>query len=69
MPRPKKPDIAGDRILGGAFYDEALNFMFVVWAYRPLSEPEMKLAYSYWNSRRDKRRTLKGKQVDVISHF
>ncbi len=69
MKIPQKPAIAGNRVMGGALRDEEKNFTFVVWAFRPLLDDEMRFAYITWNSQRDKRRSLKNKQIDMISNL
>ena len=69
MKTPPKPAIAGNRVMGGAFRDEENNFTFVVWAFRALTDYEMRFSYSEWNRQRDKRRSLKNRQIDVISNL
>ena len=69
MKTPQKPAIAGNRVMGGAFRDEEKNFTFVVWAFRALTDFEMRFSYSEWNRQRDKRRSLKNQQIDVISNL
>ena len=69
MKTPPKPAIAGNRVMGGAFRDEEKNFTFVVWAFRALTDYEMRFSYSEWNRQRDKRRSLKDQQIDVVSNL
>jgi hypothetical protein len=69
MKNPPKPAIAGNRVMGGAFRDDEKNFTFVVWAFRALTDYEMRFSYADWNRQRDKRRSLKNQQIDVISNL
>lgn len=69
MKNPPKPAGAGDRVMGGAYCFGDKNFTFVVWAFRALTDYEMKMNYAEWNRQRDKRRSLKNQQINVISNL
>jgi hypothetical protein len=69
MNTPSKPQSAENRMLGGAFILEEENSFFCVWAYRPITDQELTMTYQSWNSNRDKRRSIRNKQIDMISNL
>ncbi len=60
--------ILGDRTCCGTILDEANNFRFEVWAYRQLTGQELAWAWDGWNRQRDRRCSLRGQTVRLVSN-
>jgi hypothetical protein len=63
----KPPFGAHNKMLAGVVSDDKINFRFEVWAYRPLTRQELRMAYTVFQQGRDKRRTLRNRTVQMVS--
>ena len=57
------------RILAGELVDKSINFRFRVYAYRKMSDSEMRFHLMDYLARRDKRKSLKNQIVDHYTNF
>jgi hypothetical protein len=55
------------RILAGTIRDDSINFLFCVWAYRPLTPHELRYALALWKETEGKRKSLKNRRIVVQS--
>lgn len=55
-----------NHILGGGLHDPDLNFTFEVWAYRRVTDAELKQAYAFWRRKNKAKRNQTVKVMTVI---
>jgi hypothetical protein len=58
-----------DRILAGVVLIEKENAAFEVWAYRKFSDEEMLGEWAAYNRQRDRRKSLRGQTIRVVSNY